>query len=210
MKLINDEKLLNEYIDKFDINSYFSTPDLRFRLIKFDKGNMITRSKSKLEYYLFIVSGSCKIYSLNAEGSIYSVAQSDGFWFCGDIEFATKEDSTFVTEAITDVYCVGLSVDECDEILHRDIKFLNFICRKLGNGYHQATLVDYSGRSLEDKLSNYLEAIAPNNEFNGVEKMVAVLKCSRRQLQRVIAKLCDEGSLEKTGKGSYRLKNGID
>lgn len=210
MKLINDEKLLNKYIEKFDINSYFSTPDLRFRLIKFDKGNMITRSKSKLEYYLFIVSGSCKIYSLNAEGSIYSVAQSEDFWFCGDIEFATNTEPEFVTEAISEVYCVGLPVSEYDEVLHKDIEFLNFICRKLGNGFHHSTLVDHSGRSLEEKLMNFIEIVSENHEIHGVEKVATSLKCSRRQLQRVIAKLCDNGTLEKIGKGSYRLKNGID
>lgn len=32
------------------------------------------------------------------------------------------------------------------------------------------------------------------------------LRCSRRQLQRVLKKLCEENTVEKVGKGKYRLK----
>ena len=45
----------------------------------------------------------------------------------------------------------------------------------------------------------------PGMDFSGVEKMAMQLHCSRRQLQRVLKKLLEEGRLVKLAKGSYRL-----
>ena len=47
---------------------------------------------------------------------------------------------------------------------------------------------------------------APAFELNGIEAAVLQLRCSRRQLQRVLKKLCETGQVEKTGKGRYRWK----
>ena len=39
----------------------------------------------------------------------------------------------------------------------------------------------------------------------GMESATLQLRCSRRQLQRVLKKLCLQGKIEKVGKGRYRL-----
>ena len=41
--------------------------------------------------------------------------------------------------------------------------------------------------------------------LEGIEHATLRLRCSRRQLQRVIKDLCDQGLVVKVGKGKYQL-----
>ena len=60
--------------------------------------------------------------------------------------------------------------------------------------------------SLQERLTAILENECSNQSFKGVEEMANRLRCSRRQLQRVLKDLCLSQVLEKTGKGEYRLR----
>lgn len=51
----------------------------------------------------------------------------------------------------------------------------------------------------------YVLGNAPTYELCSIESALYILHCSRRQLQRVLSKLCQEGFLLRTGKGHYRL-----
>ncbi|MDO4460384.1 MAG: cyclic nucleotide-binding domain-containing protein [Clostridia bacterium] len=205
MKIIQDKALLQSYLEKYNIGSYFDTENLNFQLIKYDKGNMLTMTQTKLKYFLFVVAGKFKIYGINEDGSIFSVAREDKFTFLGDIEFAGGKCSEFDTEALTDVICVALSYDDYAEIFHRDVKFLNFILKKMSDSMERNSAIELPSQSIENKLINYLTIIEPSHEINGIEKTLTQLRCSRRQLQRVISKMCTEGKLIKTGKGRYVL-----
>ena len=59
--------------------------------------------------------------------------------------------------------------------------------------------------TLEESFLSYLSERCPDQTFSGAEKMAMQLHCSRRQLQRVLKKLLEEGQLVKLSKGSYRL-----
>lgn len=210
MKIINDKEMLENYIVKFEIREYFDTTNLDFKLIKFEKGSFLTKPLQGMKYMLFIVSGSVKIQNLEESGVIHIVGKSGKFDFLGDCEFATGRNPQFYTLAMSDVFCVALEFSKYNEILHKDVRFLNFIVKKLGNGFRNSAGIEYSYQSVDKKLLYYLKYMEPNHEIDGVEQTVSWMKCSRRQLQRVIAKLCDEGVLIKTGKGKYSLKEVAD
>ena len=59
--------------------------------------------------------------------------------------------------------------------------------------------------SLEEKLLYYLQYTCPHNTLTNVEQTAAHIHCSRRQLQRLLKKLTDGGTLIKIKKGCYRL-----
>ncbi|WP_270463717.1 hypothetical protein [Faecalibacillus intestinalis] len=42
--------------------------------------------------------------------------------------------------------------------------------------------------------------------LKSIEEATNYLHCSRRQLQRILKKLCDEGKMIKEGKGKYKIK----
>ena len=58
-----------------------------------------------------------------------------------------------------------------------------------------------TAQSLEERLLFYLQQPQSGGEIRHLENLLLHLHCSRRQLQRVLKKLCEEGQLEKTGRG---------
>ena len=63
-----------------------------------------------------------------------------------------------------------------------------------------------SAQTLEEKVLFFLQKVQTSHEISSVNNALQPLHCSRRQLQRVLKKLCDEGRLVKTGRGRYRLR----
>ena len=52
----------------------------------------------------------------------------------------------------------------------------------------------------------FLKKVQADHAISSVNQAMQALHCSRRQLQRVLKKLCDEGLVVKTGRGHYRLR----
>ena len=66
-------------------------------------------------------------------------------------------------------------------------------------------MVDSVVATIEERLLLYMRNECPFYELKGIEAATMQLRCSRRQLQRILKKLCMEKKIEKTGKGRYRL-----
>ena len=69
-----------------------------------------------------------------------------------------------------------------------------------------SAVMDVTVQTLEEKVLLYLRKIQLNHEISSVTQALQPLHCSRRHLQRVLKKLCDEGLIIKTGRGTYKLK----
>ena len=52
--------------------------------------------------------------------------------------------------------------------------------------------------SVEERVLFYLRSVSPEHELRGIESLLR-LRCSRRQLQRVLGKLLAEGRIRKIG-----------
>lgn len=61
------------------------------------------------------------------------------------------------------------------------------------------------GFTLEEKVLLYVRKMQPEHEIRSVNETMQFLHCSRRQLQRVLKKLCEDELLVKTNRGHYRL-----
>lgn len=66
--------------------------------------------------------------------------------------------------------------------------------------------MEAAAETVEQRVLLYLKNISPSNKLEGIDASALKLRCSRRQLQRVLTKLCQSGQIEKTGKGKYKLK----
>lgn len=58
---------------------------------------------------------------------------------------------------------------------------------------------------LEERLLYHLKNECLHRTIIGMDDTAARLRCSRRQLQRVVKKLEEQGRLKKLRKGCYRL-----
>ena len=68
----------------------------------------------------------------------------------------------------------------------------------------EKTIYDVTIRHLLAMCAPYRRKIQPDHEITSVNHTLQQLHCSR-QLQRVLKKLYENGSLQKTGRGRYRL-----
>lgn len=207
MRVISDQKQIQKYIRSFKIHNFFDTKNLEFLLFIYEKGELLTSQNTVTDYLYFLIQGSVKIYGIRNDGSMIPVNNMHAPIIIGDFEFSNLGLSPFYAEAADTCICIGVSVKQNKEKLDHDVTFLHCLLTSYADKLRMFNFIDSSAQSLEEKVIRYLSHIAPQKEINGTEKTALALRCSRRQLQRVLKKLCDENKLEKIGRGHYRLKN---
>ena len=174
------------------------------RLLQFEKGELLNHPLRPLEQFLIVAEGKVSIYDLSEDGSIRYVSRTGAGTLLGDVEFCGVDGSTFYTEAAERVLCLAIPFAENRETLENDPVFLHFALRQMAQKLTMSTM-DVTMQTLEEKLLLYLDKMQPDHTIHSVNETVIALHCSRRQLQRVLKTLCENGQLEKTGKGKYGL-----
>lgn len=205
MERLNQPILLQNVLKRNHIPEMFDTPALPYQLLRYRKGDYLASPELEPEYLLFLVRGSVQIYNLLEDSTLSPVGIQCPGAMLGDIEFITNQPTLFFVEAKTDVLCVGLSIAANQELLRRDMRFLNTLLDSVANKFRSISLMDVNNRNLRERLLFYLQTLSPDGRIHSVNDTVMQLRCSRRQLQRILFSLCEEGVLRKDGKGQYRL-----
>lgn len=205
MKQIYNTEQIRNWIDEYHILDNFDTPNLVFQAFKFEKGEYITKQNSRLNRLYFLIEGTIQIYGVRKDGSISPVNQISGLTVIGDLEYYGQGICPFFTEAKTGYIFISLSTKSYRVLLDTDVKFLHMLLRSYADKMRNFLEMDSFASSLEERVLLYIRNFCPSYELIGIEKSVLQLRCSRRQLQRVLKKLCGENRLMKTGKGKYRL-----
>ncbi len=203
MKTITDTKQIQQWIKDNHIYNYFDTKDLIFQAFSYEKGEFITSPRKTLHAIMFFISGSAKIYGIREDGSISSISHLDSPFMIGDLEFSNNGLSPFFTETNTEAICLSLSIEQYHDNLHHDIQFLHILLDSYSKKLIQASTMNTVAPTIEERVLLYMNT---NQQLDGIEKATIQLHCSRRQLQRVLKKLCENNKIKKIGKGTYRLK----
>ena len=192
MRRIRDKKQVEYWLQKGHIRENFDTENLPFSVCRFEKGEYLTRQGGRLAELLFLIEGEVQIYGIREDGSVTPVNRHEAPALLGDAEFVMGGASSLFTEARTTVIC--------------DVKFLHLLLRSYAGKFHTMATLEASAKTIEERVLLYMRHVCPNGEIGGIETALLQLRCSRRQLQRVLKKLCEENTVEKVGKGKYRLK----
>lgn len=203
MKTVTDRKIIESIYTQYE--ACFSLRPSALLVREYERGEIINDPLRPLEEFLIVTSGTVSIYDITDDGSVRYVAESGRGTLLGDMEFSRSGSRTFYTEAVGDVVCLSVPFRENLSSLERDPVFLRFVISELGRKLSLNAVIDVTSGPLEEKLLTYLENIAPSHEMKSVDSTMRILHSSRRQLQRVIVKLTQEGKLVKTGRGRYRL-----
>lgn len=203
MKKSYDPTMIRRYIDKYSIQNYFSNT-YDFFLCEYDKNEIIVHPTKKTKCIEFILKGRVAIYSISEEGAQKYVADSHRFTFLGDMEFVLEKEPMFFAECKTKVLSLCLPIKENRKALDQDLKFLHFVLQSLADKVSLFSSQEIFLDTVEEKILHY----AKDHEIKDISLLANNLHCSRRQLQRILAKLCDENVLRKKGKGSYCLIGG--
>ena len=205
MKKIENQELMEKYLKKHRIREYFSTPELPFQLYRLEKGEYLNNELDPKDYFSFIVEGAYQIINVDDSGKTQSFPVSEGFNCLGDLEFAIGEYSPYLIEIRRTSWFITLPLNDARSLLENDPLLLRFITRQLGMKVKRSQNLLLEGGNHEERLLYYIRSVCTDGTFSGVEKAAAYVRVSRRQLQRILHKFIEQGILEKTGKGTYRL-----
>lgn len=205
MQEVKDKKKLEHYLSKHMFDQIFDTKDIKFRLYKFQKGEIITNIFDTNKNITFIVSGHLSVNAIRIDGSSYYIASMDDFTCIGDVEFGGHKNDCFEIQSLSDGYCVVVSLRDYGDQLRKDVKFLTFMLNSVAEKLYLATQFESGFVTLEEKLIFYVKTYCVDNSFKNVTKMAENINCSRRQLHRIITNMCLAGRLVKSGNGSYTL-----
>lgn len=205
MREIFDHKQLERAFESQ--RNHFQTRPPVLRLLLFDKGELLNHPLKPMDHFLIIIEGNIIIYSISHDGNVRYIARSGCGTLLGDMEFsgAVLQNQMLYTEAADRVLCLSIPYKENLNVLENDPVFLRFILRQLAGKLSMASTIGAIVETLEEKLLLYLRKMQPSHEITSVNETMQVLHCSRRQLQRVLKKLCDEELIVKTSRGHYRL-----
>lgn len=205
MQEILDQVLLETYLNQYNIRSLFDTPDIPYRLYTYEPGEMMNILRPTTEYLKFVVAGSFDLYSVREDGVRNLIRHFEGFGFLGDLEFCGKNAGTRYQEVIDQVYTIELPLKALRPVLMEDKRFLRFVLNNLAEKLSAAMPLKAEFPSLADTLVYYLRYECTDHRITSVEDTAFRLNYSRRQLQRVLRELTEQGVLLKEGKGRYKL-----
>ena len=87
---VNNEKLKEKYINKYDLNNIFSNDMKEYmELILFEKNQYICRDNEKIEYIFFFVKGKAKVYTVLQNGKSLLLSFYYPFMVLGDLEIVS-------------------------------------------------------------------------------------------------------------------------
>lgn len=204
---------MKEIVDRDRLEHFFGEQKHHFRqrppvlkLVEFEKGEILNDPLQSLSRFYLIVKGSVSIYSLTEDGSIRYISKVAGGTLLGDMEFSGAGNQSFYIEAAETVLCLAVPFRENQDILENDPVFLRFVLNQLAGKLCLSTVMTASAQTLEEKVLFFLRKVQVDHTISSVNHALQPLHCSRRQLQRVLKKLCDEDLVVKTGRGCYRLR----
>lgn len=207
MREIRDAEMLEYYLRKYHIRSFFDTQDLPFRLYEYAPGEMINIVHPMDVSMKFIVAGVFDHYKIQEDGSPYLIAHCDGFGFMGDLAFCGRQPSGRYQEVIETVRAVELPLEQMRPILENDNRFLRFLIDTMAQRMTASMHSRSDMVTAEQALTAYLRWRCPNHAIANVSEAAFHMNYSRRQIQRALKSLTDKGTLIRTGKGCYTLKN---
>ena len=204
---------MKEIVDRDRLEHFFREQQAHFRqrppvlkLVEFKKGEILNDPLQLLNRFYIIVRGSVSIYNLTEDGSIRYISKAASGTLLGDMEFSGAGNQSFYIEAAETVLCLAMPFRENLDILENDPVFLRFVLSQLAGKLSLSAVMTASAQTLEEKVLFFLRKVQADHAISSVNQALQALHCSRRQLQRVLKKLCDEGLVVKTSRGHYRLK----
>lgn len=207
MKIFTGEKRLS-YIKQHSISHIFSFPiEEHIQVYEYERGEWIIQEGILPEHLFFVVEGSAKIYVTHQNGKVSLLSFVNQFDFIGEMELLHEVYYSKGIQTSTKTICFAIPFWDCKEKLLADAKFLRHLSIFLSN---KATRMaaKYSqtlAYPLDNRLAEFILQTADNDMYK--EKHVTVcdfLGVSYRHLLFVLAQFCENGYLEKEGRG-YRI-----
>ena len=203
MQLITDKSKLDNLRKAHPVSDYFTDGICAYQYRTYDKYELIQTPDTKDHNLFILLSGSAQIYSLSSDGTKNPIATINAGMTIGEVELFGYY-VPFFAEVARKTECIVVSMSECRRALLDDVVFLRFISALLAEKLAFGASMDYGTSDMADRVIYYLTS-KPDHMITHVEEATYDLRCSRSSLQRSLAQLCEDGTIEKLGKGAYHL-----
>lgn len=205
MRKVYDRRLLKQFREKWKIESIFTDPDLPFHFYKYNEGESLLSRNPLNRCVKFVLEGTFRIYTITPDGCEYVIFQGHRQELISQWHVGAEHYQIVSVDAVTPVITAELLLDDCEEQLMEDAKFLRFLLGEISSAYREFAMeVISQEETVEKRLISVLEK-TPQRSFSGVEEMTKRLHCSRSQLQKALRALIASGKLQRLEKGCYQL-----
>ena len=208
MNEIKDRKLLNYYLDKYQIQSKFSSDiSEHLKLFRIERGENVYEVNAHLDNFYFLVSGTLKVYFVLENGKTILLRFIKPLGVAGDLEVGVDRTVRTTVNAVTDCHLIGIDIGLLKELTYDDPIFMRFIISSLSrklSAVSNAMAINLS-YPLENRFAGYLLSISDMVEDRRVQEIktfdlreiATLLGTSYRHLCRVIKDFSDLGYIEK-------------
>jgi CRP-like cAMP-binding protein len=212
MKRILDNKLLQRYIDKHNIENIFDKALIKHMQIHFyEKDESIFKAETKLECYYLLVEGKIKISYLFENGKSMLMKFYNDFNSIGDLELLKDLPITCDIDAIEDTYLISISSELLRKEYMENPKFLRHLVESLSEKLY--TTINNSSYNfvypLINRLSSYLvEHLKDKNYIvlkSSFLEIAQFLGTTYRHLNRTLKELEAKGIIKCENKTIYIL-----
>lgn len=204
MKISNNKEKINMYLDKYNIKEYLQ--DYELVLYSFDAYEKLNEKLNPKQFLLFLVSGDVALKSVRFDGSLSQTTIAKPFTCFGEMEFAYPKAKQNIIETVTECEMIGIDIEKYKSKIENDAKLLNLLLKSVVRKIAIISDILYETTDVQSRVLFYLENETQAHEIHGVEQLSQHLNCSRRQLQRVLKNMVNEGMIVKKKKGVYVKK----
>lgn len=209
MKKIVNPLMINEYVQKYNINKFLNNDSYKYlQLLFFKKGEHICIEGEQVNFLLFFIKGKAKIYTTLKNGKNTLVCFYSPIKLIGDLEIVNSELATSSIQVIEDSFCLGIPSEIVKGFLITDINFMRLICESLGEklkklSKNSSINLNYP---LENRIASFILASKNTLRKDGKEVIIfnenlteiaELLGTSYRHLLRSLKTLCEKNIIIK-------------
>jgi CRP-like cAMP-binding protein len=203
-----DEKLIDYYVEKLEIQSRFSG-DLRpyMTLYQIERGEEVYELNQPVEMFYFLAMGTLKVSYALDNGKVVLLRFIKPPGVCGDVEIGINRPVRTTVSAATDCHLIGIQMSVIQKITAADPVFKDYIIESLSHkvmAVSNAMAINLS-YPLENRFAGYLLSISSQVDDRRVQEIktfdlreiATMLGTSYRHLCRVIKDFTDQGLISK-------------
>ncbi|MFD2628631.1 Crp/Fnr family transcriptional regulator [Oceanobacillus kapialis] len=210
MKIIQDEQLLNEKLQEFDLDQLFDASVERppFSLQRIAPNETILYEGAELESLMFLVEGKVKVTSSVATGKSLLLRFVQPFSIIGDIEIIRNVPVQSQVKAVEESLIIGLQREYIKQHESDNPKFLRLMLEHVTYKLQTCTTASRVNllASVENRFASYLlttltadagQPFGLELKTNNLQEIAGLLGVTYRHLNRVIQSLIKKDIIEK-------------
>ncbi len=210
---LKDQGVIYDYLQRYRFLDVLGRSMVdRMRIYHFKSGDYIAKSDVKLTHFYFYVQGKSKVFLTLENGNSLLCRFYHPPEIVGDVELFSGKTYTCNLQALTEVTCIGMRMNEFRKAAESNSRLLAMICRTLGNKLANFNIISAVNQNytLEERLASYLMAVTKQDTStesmvdeiytDNLTELADLLGASYRHLTRTIKMFLDRRIIIKKGK----------